>query len=116
MRKWILGLFGLAISMPLGAQTPQGTLSVRVYDLTTGNNLNNATVRVVSNDNSIDRTASTGSGNTVSFSNLPVNLTYTVTVSRADYRTRTVGGIILRRDDTNYYDVFLTSTLQTVGS
>ncbi|MCS7208083.1 MAG: carboxypeptidase regulatory-like domain-containing protein [Fimbriimonadales bacterium] len=116
MRRVSVWLLGLIVSAPLWAQTPQGTLRVEVYDLVTGSSLNNATVRVVSNDNSIDRTASTGSGNAVSFSNLPINLTYTITVSRTDYRTRTLGGIVLQRDTTNYFYAYLTSTLGTVGS
>lgn len=116
MRKQALTLISLATTALLWAQTPQGTLYVQVYDLVTGNSLNNATVRVVSNDNSIDRTASTGSGNAVSFNNLPINLTYTITVSRADYRTRVLSGIVIQRDTTNYRNAYLTSTLQTVGS
>jgi hypothetical protein len=100
----------------LWAQTPQGTLEVRVRDLITGNDLSQATVRLVSSDGSIDRTASTGSGNSVSFSNLPINLTYTVTVSRADYRTRTLPGIAIVRDTTNYIYAYLVSALQTVGN
>jgi hypothetical protein len=82
----------------------------------TGNSLNQASVRLVSSDGSIDRTASTGSGNYVSFSNLPITLTYTITVSRADYRTRVLPGITIARDTTNYVNAYLVSALQTVGS
>ena len=116
MRKSILTLASIGLLTTLWAQTPQGTLQVEVYDLITGNSLSQATVRLVSSDGSIDRTASTGSGNSVSFSNLPINLTYTVTVSRADYRTRTLPGIAIVRDTTNYVSAYLVSALQTVGS
>jgi hypothetical protein len=70
----------------------------------------------VSSDGSIDRTANTGSGNAASFGNLPITLTYTITVSRADYRTRVLPGITIARDTTNYVNAYLVSTLQTVGS
>ena len=115
MRRTITTFAGIVLIALLWAQ-PQGTLRVEVYDLITGNNLNNATVRVESSDGSIDRTASTGSGNAVSFSNLPITLTYTVTVSRTDYRTRVLPGIVIARDTTNYRYAYLTSALQTVGS
>lgn len=116
MKQLMLTVWGLFIVAGLWAQVPQGTLRVEVYDLVTGSALNNATVRVVSSDGSIDRTASTGSGNVVSFSNLPITLTYTVTVSRTDYRTRVLPGILIERDTTNYRYAYLTSALQTVGS
>ncbi len=115
MRRAITLFAGLMLSGLLWSQ-PQGTLVIRVYDLSTGNSLNNATVRIVSSDNSIDRTATTGSGNAVSFSNLPITLTYTATVSRADYRTRVLPQITIARDTTNDYDAYLSSALQTVGS
>jgi len=115
MRKLILTLTAIGITGLLWAQ-PQGALQVQVYDLITGSSLNQATVRLVSSDGSIDRTASTGSGNYVSFSNLPITLTYTVTVSRTDYRTRELPGITLARDTTNYINAYLVSALQTVGS
>ncbi|MFN7018996.1 MAG: carboxypeptidase regulatory-like domain-containing protein, partial [Fimbriimonadales bacterium] len=115
MRRTITTFAGVLLIALLWAQ-PQGTLQVEVYDLVTGSSLNNATVRVVSSDGSIDRTASTGSGNAVNFGNLPITLTYTVTVSRADYRTRVLPGIVIARDTTNYRDAYLTSALQTVGS
>ena len=115
MRKLILTLTNIGIAGLLWAQ-PQGTLRVEVYDLITGNNLNQATVQLVSSDGSIDRTANTGSGNAVSFGNLPITLTYTITVSRADYRTRVLPGITIARDTTNYVNAYLVSTLQTVGS
>ncbi|MCS7272690.1 MAG: carboxypeptidase regulatory-like domain-containing protein [Fimbriimonadales bacterium] len=69
---------------------------MQVYDLFTGATVNNANVQVASDDNQINRT-------------------YTVTVSHLNYRTRTLRGIILRRDATTYCDVYLTRTLQTVG-
>ena len=115
MRKLILTLTAIGITGLLWAQ-PQGALQVQVYDLITGSSLNQATVRLVSSDGSIDRTASTGGGNYVSFSNLPITLTYTVTVSRTDYRTRELPGITLARDTTNYINAYLVSALQTVGS
>ncbi|GBC96507.1 hypothetical protein HRbin16_02313 [bacterium HR16] len=95
---------------------PRATLRVEVYDIVTGGSLNQATVRVVSSDNSIDRTANTSNGNAVSFADLPITLSYRVTVSRAEYRERSEGGIILQRDTTTAVPVFLTSILQTVGS
>ncbi|OYT69325.1 MAG: hypothetical protein CFK48_08560 [Armatimonadetes bacterium CP1_7O] len=116
MKKLVLSLVSLGFVALLAAQTPTATLRVEVYDLITGSSLNQATVRVVSSDNSIDRTASTGGYNAVDFGNLPINLTYTVTVSRADYRTRTLPGITLTRDTTNYIYAYLVSALQTVGS
>jgi hypothetical protein len=115
MRKPILTLTTIGITGLLWAQ-PQGTLRVEVYDLITGNSLNQASVQLVSSDGSIDRTANTGSGNAASFGNLPITLTYTITVSRADYRTRVLPGITIARDTTNYVNAYLVSTLQTVGS
>ncbi|GIV16308.1 MAG: hypothetical protein KatS3mg022_1743 [Armatimonadota bacterium] len=112
---WTLSLIAVLFTSWCWAQ-PKATLRVEVYDIVTGSNLSQATVRVVSSDNSIDRTASTGSGNAVSFTGLPITLSYRVTVSRAEYRERSLEGIILERDTTNYVSCFLTSTLQTVGS
>ncbi len=113
--RWTLSLIAVLFTSWCWAQ-PKATLRVEVYDIVTGGNLNQAIVRVVSSDNSIDRTASTGSGNAVSFSELPITLSYRVTVSRAEYRERSLAGITLARDTTNYVSVFLTSSLQTVGS
>lgn len=95
---------------------PVATLRVEVYDIVSGGSLNQATVRVVSSDNSIDRTSTTGSANYVSFSNLPVTLSYRVIVARADYRERSREGILLTRDTTNTVSIHLTSSLQAVGS
>ncbi|GIV18710.1 MAG: hypothetical protein KatS3mg023_0461 [Armatimonadota bacterium] len=113
--RWMFSLIAVLFTSWCWAQ-PKATLRVEVYDIVTGSNLSQATVRVVSSDNSIDRTASTGSGNAVSFTNLPITLSYRVTVSRAEYRERSLAGIILARDTTNDVSCFLTSTLQTVGS
>jgi hypothetical protein len=115
MRKLILTLTAIGITGLLWAQ-PQGALQVEVYDIITGNSLNQASVRLVSSDGSINRTANTGSGNAVSFGNLPITLTYTITVSRANYRTRVLPGITIARDTTNYVYAYLVSALQTVGS
>jgi hypothetical protein len=116
MRKLIV-VFAIALCISgLWSQPPQGTLRIEVYDIGTGNSLNNAVVRVVSSDGSIDRTINTGTSYVATFANLPITLTYTATVSRTDYRTRVLPQMSVIRDASITRAAYLSSTLQTVGS
>lgn len=113
--KTIMALFVLVAGCYLHAWgQPTGTLNVRVYDITTGTALNNAAIQVTGSGGT-NRACNTSGGNECGFGGLPISETYTIAVSRADYRSRTRTGVTLTRDTSNYIDIYLTSTLQTVG-
>jgi hypothetical protein len=93
---------------------PTGTLNVRVYDIITGTAITNAAVQVTGSGGT-NRSCNTGGGNQCDFGGLPISETYTISISRTDYRSRTRTGVTLTRDTSNFVDIFLTNTLQTVG-
>lgn len=114
--KRMTALFAIVAGCCLYAWSqPTGTLNVRVYDITTGTALNNATIQVTGRGGT-NRSCNTGDGNQCDFGGLPISETYTIAVSRTDYHSRTRTGVTLTRDTSNYVDIYLTSTLQTVGA
>lgn len=106
---------GLIIAAAAVGQMPTGGQYINVRDLNTGGTLSNATVTMTGSLGTV-RNGNTGGSHQIYFDGMPINETYTVSVSRADYRARSLPGIVLVRDSSPHTTVYLTSTLQTVGA
>jgi hypothetical protein len=86
-----------------------GNIDVYVYDMRTGAEVRNYTARLVGTGG-YDRSITVGNTNYVSFSSVPTNQFYTLTVSKDGYFSRSIPRIIVSHAHTRTFYLGLTPT------
>ncbi len=107
MRPLCLALLWLSTFAPAFAGT--GNIRVYVYDLKTGSEVKQFAARIVGSQGT-DVTLNSGNNNYVRFNNLPTRETFTLTVAKGGYYSRSIPAIIVSKDNTRDFSLALTPT------
>ncbi|GIV18709.1 MAG: hypothetical protein KatS3mg023_0460 [Armatimonadota bacterium] len=105
----ILGLTVLWLSVFVPAFAGTGNIGVYVYDLKTGSEVRQFTARIVGSQGT-NITLDSGTKDYVRFNNLSTQETFTLTVSRDGYYSRSIPAIIVSKGNTRDFSLALTPT------
>lgn len=105
----VICLASLWLSALVSAFAGTGNIGVVVYDLKTGSEVRQFTARIVGSLGT-DITLNSGDNNYVRFNNLSTRETFTLTVSKDNYYSRSISAIIVSKGNTRDFALALTPT------